>query len=83
VALRLIPGLLRERGVPGVTVQRLHEALASGAIPGRLEHNRWLVEEGDLGAVEVHFRGQAASRSGPPRKGAAAVEQARATSATR
>jgi hypothetical protein len=84
VALRLVPGLLQGRGVAGVTVERLHEALAAGLIPGRLEENRWLVEEGDLGAVEAHFRGRGAARaSGAPKKGAAGLAQARARSAAR
>jgi hypothetical protein len=79
VALRLVPGLLQGRGVAGVTVERLHEALAAGLIPGRLEENRWLIEEGDLGAVEAYFREQQVTRtSGPPRQGAAGVAQARA-----
>ena len=83
VALKLVPGLLRGRGVAGVTVQRLHEALASGVIPGRLVDNRWLVEEGDLDAVEAYFREQGAARtSGSPRRGAAGMAQARARSAS-
>ena len=79
VALKLVPGLLRGRGVAGVTVQRLHEALAVGAIPGRREGDRWLVEEGDLGAVEAYFRERSA-RPEPPRKGAVGLAQARARS---
>jgi hypothetical protein len=82
VALKLVPGLLRGRGVAGVTVQRLHEALASGLIPGRREGDRWLVEEGELEAVEAYFREQGAARtSGAPKKGAAGVAQVRARSA--
>jgi hypothetical protein len=77
VAIKLVPGLLRERGVAGVTVQRLHEALASGVIPGRRESDRWLVEEGDLDAVGRYFRERPA-RPEPPRKGAAGLAQVRA-----
>ncbi len=82
VALKLVPGLLRGRGVAGVTVQRLHEALAAGLIPGRREGDRWLVEEGDLDAAGRYFREQGAARtSGSPRRGAAGTAQARARSA--
>jgi hypothetical protein len=77
VALKLVPGLLRGRGVAGVTVQRLHQALAAGLIPGRREGDRWLVDEGDLDAVGRHFGGCRA-RPEPPRKGAAGLAQARA-----
>ncbi len=77
VALKLVPGLLREHGVAGVTVQRLHEALGSGAVPGRREGDRWLVEEGDLGVVARYFRERPA-RPEPPRKGAAGLAQVRA-----
>ncbi len=81
VALKLVPGLLRGRGVAGVTVQRLHEALAAGLIPGRREGDRWLVEEGDLDTVEHYFRQEQAARAwGSPKGGAAGVAQARARS---
>ena len=82
VALKLVPGLLRGRGVAGVTVQRLHEALGSGAVPGRREGDRWLIEEGDLGAVEAYFRERQGGirASGAPKKGAAGLAQVRARS---
>jgi hypothetical protein len=82
VALKLVPGLLRGRGVAGVTVQRLHEALAAGAVPGRREADRWLIEEGDLDAVARYFRERQSGirASGAPKKGAAGLAQMRARS---
>ena len=73
IALALVPGLLRARGLQ-VGRKRLHEALASGAIPGRREGGRWLLSPEDLDAAERHFGGLAAR--GARKGGAAALERA-------
>ena len=71
IALVLVPGLLRARGLE-VGIKRLGEALSSGAIPGRRERGRWLLTTGDLDAAERYFRGLAAR--GPAKGGAAGLE---------
>ena len=76
IAARLVPGLLRARGV-AAGLKELAEALALGAVPGRKERGRWLLSEADLDAAERYFRERAAR--GAWKGGAAAVAQARET----
>ena len=72
IALALVPGLLRARGLV-VGRKRLGEALSSGAIPGHREGGRWLLTAGDLDAAERYFRELAVR--GPPKGGAAGLER--------
>jgi hypothetical protein len=74
IALALVPGLLRARGLE-VGLKRLGEALLNGAIPGHREGSRWLLTADDLDAAERYFRGLAAR--GPPKGGAAGLERAK------
>ena len=75
IAAKLVPGLLRARGV-AAGLKELTEALALGAVPGRKERGRWLLSEADLDAAERYFRERAAK--GAWRGGAAARARARA-----
>jgi hypothetical protein len=75
IAVKLVPGLLRARGV-AAGLKELTEALALGAVPGRKERGRWLLSEADLDAAERYFRERAAK--GAWRGGAAARARARA-----
>src|SRR4051812_3351921 len=73
IAVRLVPGLLRARGV-AAGLKELTEALALGAVPGRRERGRWLLSEADLDAAERYFRERAAR--GAWKGGAAALARA-------
>jgi hypothetical protein len=56
--IRLVPGLLRARGLK-VSVDRIRDALQSGAVPGRRDDRRrhyWLLTAEDVDAVERYFR---------------------------
>jgi hypothetical protein len=53
--VRLVPGLLRARGLK-VSVDRIREALQSGAVPGRREQRYWVLTPEDVDAVERYFR---------------------------
>jgi hypothetical protein len=75
--LRLVPGLLRARGLK-VSVDRIRDALQCGAVPGRRDDRRrhyWLLTPEDVDAAERYFREPAAI--GAQKGGAAAVDQAR------
>jgi hypothetical protein len=72
--IRLVPGLLRARGLK-VSVDRIRDALQSGAVPGRREQRYWVLTPEDVDAAERYFREPAAI--GAPKGGAAAVDQAR------
>jgi hypothetical protein len=72
--IRLVPGLLRARGLK-VSIERIRDALESGVVPGRRERYRWVLTPEDVDAAERYFRKPAAI--GPPKGGAAAVDQAR------
>jgi hypothetical protein len=74
IAVKLVPDLLRARGV-AAGLKELTEALALGAVPGRRERGRWLLSEADLDAAEHYFRGRAAR--GAWKGGAAALVRAR------
>ena len=72
--VRLVPGVLRARGLR-VSLDRIRDALESGAVPGRRDRHRWLLTPEDVDAAERYFRKPAAI--GAPKGGAAAVDQAR------
>ena len=72
--IRLVPGLLRARGLK-VSVDRIRDALESGAVPGRRDRDRWLLTPEDVDAAERYFR--EIDTSGGQKAGAAAVEEAR------
>ena len=74
IALELVPGLLRARGLE-VSCKRLGEALRSGAIAGRRERGRWLMMPDEVDAAERYFRELAAR--GTWRGGAAGLSRAR------
>ena len=74
IAVRLVPDLLRARGV-AAGLKELTAALALGAVPGRRERGRWLLSEADLDAAERYFRERTAR--GAWRGGAAGLAQAR------
>jgi hypothetical protein len=74
IPVRLVPGLLRVRGLR-VSIERIRGALESGAISGCRERYRWVLTSEDVDAAERYFRVPAAK--GPPKGGAAAVDQAR------
>ena len=76
IAVRLVPDLLRARGV-AAGLKELTAALALGAVPGRRERGRWLLSEADLDAAERYFRERAGRGAG--RGGAAGLAQARET----
>jgi hypothetical protein len=68
VPLDLLPQLLRRRGVVA-SLKRVQQAVAAGALPGRREGGRWMIDEADLGEVERYFRD---NPPGTARGGAAA-----------
>src|SRR5690349_14993924 len=74
IAVKLVPGLLRARGV-AAGLKELTAALALGAVPGTRERGRWLLSEADLDAAERYFRERAAR--GVWKGGAAALVRAR------
>jgi hypothetical protein len=73
--IRLVPGLLRARGLK-VSVDRIRDALESGAVPGRRERYRWMLTPEDVDAAERYFRVLDAT-SGGQKAGAAAVVAAK------
>jgi hypothetical protein len=77
---RLVPGLLRARGLK-VSVDRIRDALQSGAVPGRRDGRRrqhWVLTAEDVDAVERYFRELAAPERW--RGAAAGLEQAKTRS---
>jgi hypothetical protein len=73
-AVRLVPGLLRARGLK-VSVDRIRDALQSGAVPGRRERSRWVLTPEDVDAAELYFRELATPSA--QKGGTAGLEQAR------
>src|SRR4051794_21976105 len=73
IAARLVPDLLRARGV-AAGLKELTDALALGAVPGTRERGRWLLSEADLDVAERYFRARAARRAW--KGGAAGLAQA-------
>jgi hypothetical protein len=73
--VRLVPGLLRARGLK-VSVDRIRDALQSGAVSGRREQRYWMLTAEDVDAAERYFR-DLDDTSGGQKAGAAAVEEAR------
>jgi hypothetical protein len=73
--LRLVPGLLRARGLK-VSFEKIRTALESGAIPGRREKRYWVLMPENVDAAERYFRDLDAT-SGGQKAGAAALEEAR------
>jgi hypothetical protein len=76
--LRLVPGLLRARGLK-VSVDRIRDALQNGAVHGRRDDRRrhhWVLTAEDVDAVERYFRALDGT-SGGQKAGAAALEEAR------
>ena len=76
IALELVPGLLRARGLE-VSCKRLGEALRNGAIAGRREQGRWLLTPADLDTAERYFRELAAR--GTWKGGAAGLSRAKSS----
>jgi hypothetical protein len=72
--LRLMPGLLRARGLK-VSLERIRTALESGAIPGRRERYHWVLTPEDVDAAERYFREITAP--GGQKGGTAGLDQAR------
>ena len=72
--VRLVPGLLRARGLK-VSVDKIREALQSGAVPGRREQRYWVLTSEDVDAVERYFR--ELTTPGAQKGGAAGLEQAK------
>jgi hypothetical protein len=72
-----MPGLLRARGLK-VSVDRIRDALESGAVPGRRERYRWVLTPEDVDAAERYFREIVAPEGW--KGGAAGLEQAKARS---
>jgi hypothetical protein len=72
--LRLVPGLLRARGLK-VSFERVRTALESGAIPGRRERYHWVLTPEDVDTAERYFREITAP--GGQKGGAAGLEQAK------
>jgi hypothetical protein len=75
--VRLVPDLLRARGLK-VSVDRIRDALQSGAVPGRRDGRRrqhWVLTPEDVDAVERYFRELATP--GAQKGGAAGLEQAK------
>ncbi len=74
--LRLVPGLLRARGLK-VSVDRIRDALQCGAVPGRRDGRRhhWMLTPEDVDAAERYFR--EVDTSGGQKAGAAGVEEAK------
>jgi hypothetical protein len=73
--IRLVPGLLRARGLK-VSVDRIRDALQSGAVPGRREQRFWVLTPEDVDAAERYFR-ELDDTNGGQKAGAAALEEAR------
>jgi hypothetical protein len=73
--VRLVPGLLRARGLR-VSAEKIRDALESGAVPGRRDSQRWLLTPENVDAVEHYFR-TLNGTGGGQKAGAAAVEEAR------
>jgi hypothetical protein len=76
--VRLVPGLLRARGLK-VSVDRIRDALQRGAVPGHRDDRRrhhWMLTAEDVDAVERYFR-ELDNTNGGQKAGAAAVEEAR------
>ena len=48
--VRLVPGLLRARGLK-VSFEKIRTALESGAIPGRREKRSWVLTPEDVDAI--------------------------------
>ena len=72
--IRLVPGLLRARGLK-VSMERIRDALQSGAISGCRERYHWVLTPEDVDAAEHYFREITAPEG---RKGGAAdLAQAR------
>jgi len=67
--------LLHARGLK-VSVDRIRDALESGAIPGRREKGYWVLTPEDVDAAERYLRDLNATTGGQ-KAGAAAVEEAR------
>jgi hypothetical protein len=72
--IRLVPGLLRARGLK-VSFEKIRTALESGVVPGRRERHRWVLTPEDVDVAERYFREIAAM--GATKGGAAAVRQAK------
>ena len=72
--VRLVPGLLRARGLK-VSVDRIRDALQSGAVPGRREQRYWVLTPEDVDAVECYFR--ELTTPSAQKGGAAGLEQAK------
>jgi hypothetical protein len=53
--VRLVPGLLRARGLK-VSFEKVRTALESGAVPGRRERHHWVLTPEDVDAAERYFR---------------------------
>ncbi len=68
IGLDLLPDVLRRRGV-AVSLKRVQEAAAAGALPGRRQGGRHVIDEADLDAIEAYFRAHPAR---PYRRGATA-----------
>jgi hypothetical protein len=74
IPVRLVPGLLRARGLEA-SVDRIRDALQSGVVPGRRDRHRWLLTPEDVDAAERYFR--EVDTSGGQKAGDAAVEEAK------
>ncbi len=72
--VRLVPGLLRARGLK-VSADRIRDALQRSAVPGRREQRYWVFTPEDVDAVERYFRELATPSA--QKGGAAGLEQAR------
>ena len=72
--LRLVPGLLRARGLR-VSLDRIRDALQSGAVPGRREQCHWVLTAEDVDAAERYFRQTSVPEA--LKGGAAGLDQAR------
>ena len=55
IPLRLVPGLLRARGLE-VGLKRISTALRNGVIPGKRKEGRWVLTEEEVDAAERYFR---------------------------
>jgi hypothetical protein len=78
IPVRLVPGLLHARGLK-VSVDRIRDALQSGAVPGRHDdrhRHHWVLTPEDVDAAERYFRDLDAT-SGGQKAGAGALEEAK------